>query len=372
MTVSAPAAPASLPPPSRSLVLSIDELAARPSRVAAASGVYTFVAADDRALYVGKSIHLRNRLASYLQPSAAVGKVARMMRVARRVRIERCGSELAALLREAELVQELRPPFNRRMAKPEGYFYVRVDYGHTFPRVAVVDRSDEDAHFLGPFFQRRKIERAVEALNDAFALRTCDPMPPTSCWRADVRRCLAPCVEGVRGGEYGRNLLLVREALAGRAGVALRKLTERRDALAAEERFEAAAAQQRRIEAIRRLRATLFASQAATAAVVAIQPGVRPGEVQLWGIRGGDVGQTATVGAGEVRSAFESIWTALQGPQAAARPVAKLALDRRCIVHRWLRSPAGAECSVPVSTTTREQAWARVDAISRVMMARLL
>ena len=357
------------------LSFAVEDLRASRRRVPLAPGVYTFVDGGGRPLYVGKSVRLRERLGHYVQPATALkaGKTARLMRLARRVRIELCGSELAALLREAHLVQELRPPFNRRMAKPEGYTYIRIDYAHDFPRVAVVDRLDDEGRFLGPFFQRRKVDRVLEALNDAFALRTCDPMPVAeSCWREQVQRCLAPCVDKVGAGKYGRNLLIVRESLAGRGGAAIRRLESKRDELAADERFEAAAMQQRRIEALCRLRATLYASQAEADDAIVVQPAVTSGVVQLWGVRGGALCDSGFADVDNLAVLFERLWRSLQGARLLGEPMPKSELDQRCILHRWLRSPVAASRSVRLRGASRAAVWKCVDAMAREMRGAVL
>ena len=83
-----------------------------------ASGVYVLKDADGRALYVGKTVHLRRRLRAHfadrrwrkLKPEMSRAADAEWLCV---------GSEIEALLREAALVQELRPPVNVQTAAPD-------------------------------------------------------------------------------------------------------------------------------------------------------------------------------------------------------------------------------------------------------------
>ncbi len=350
----------------------IAELRSSRRSVPAAPGVYTFLDESDRALYVGKSVDLRSRLSSYFVESPARRKTARMVRLAAGVRAERTGSEFAALLREASLVQALRPPFNRQMAAPEKYVYLRVDYGHAFPHLGVTDELDEEGRFLGPFMQRRRVMQVVEALNDAFRLRTCDPLPAGEpCWRMQMRRCSAPCVDKIGAGEYGREFLLVREALSGRTNSALRRLREERDRHAGEERFEAARAVQNRIEAIERLRRVLYASRAPACDAIIVQPALAPGGVELWGVAGGAVRRSGTTRRDRMHPLFEEVWTALQ-VRDDHEPVAKQELDRRCIVHRWVRSKRASQSCVPTRGVDKAAVWAAVLDRAELLNDRLL
>ncbi len=352
-------------------VWSVDELRAGRRSVPAAPGVYTFLDAAGAPLYVGKSVDLRSRLSSYFAAPAR-RKTARLMRLAIDVRAERQGSEFAALLREAELILALRPPFNRRMAEPEKYVYLRVDYAHPYPSLSVVGTPDDGGRYLGPFVQRRRMAAVVDALNDAFRLRTCEPIPHGDpCWRRQTRRCSAPCVDDVAAGDYGRQFLPVREAVAGRAAAALRQLRDAREQHAADERFEAARSVQNRIEAVERLRRVLFASQAPGCDAIVVQPGLAPEAVELWGVAGGSVRGSASGVVTSLRDAFERVWAAL----AVRRPaelVAKDELDRRCIVQRWVRSKRNADTCVPIGGRDVEDVWAAVAAAARRLPGQLL
>ncbi|MGH9142248.1 MAG: nucleotide excision repair endonuclease, partial [Vicinamibacterales bacterium] len=81
-------------------------------------GVYVLKDADGRALYVGKAVHLRRRLRAHfaerrwrtLKPELSRAAAAEWHEV---------GSEIEALLREAALIQTLRPPVNVQIGAPD-------------------------------------------------------------------------------------------------------------------------------------------------------------------------------------------------------------------------------------------------------------
>ena len=79
-----------------------------------APGVYLFKDDAGRVLYVGKAKNLRRRLAQYRTASRrkAHRKMRELVRVAHDLEVRRVGSEDDALLRENELIRELRPEYN--------------------------------------------------------------------------------------------------------------------------------------------------------------------------------------------------------------------------------------------------------------------
>ncbi len=351
----------------------VAELAGGCAGVPAAPGVYVFLGAEKSALYVGKSINLRARLASYFRPGAAAkGKIRALRQFGRWVRIECTGSEFAALLREVELVQTLAPSYNRRLRHPERYEYIGVDYRHPFPRLVVTRELWEGGQFLGPFPRSRRTVEAVQAVADAFGLRCCDPMADgNACWRYQVRLCSAPCLGATAPGTYGRELLHALVALTGPSRVVVRALAAERDRLAGLERFEEAARRQRRIEAIERLRGLLYISQRVWHDALVVQPAAEPGSVSLWGIVGGAVRVRAVGARGRLGEAFGEVWAALQESTSPASAIPQRELDGRWIVHRWLLTPAGKQWSVAFRGRGRDAVWHQVVGLADQAVAEL-
>ena len=80
----------------------------------------------DAVLYVGKSVNLRRRLGSYngVRPGRCSKRIVRLVHSVERIEWEECRDERAALIRENQLIRELRPRFNRANTWPQGYWYV--------------------------------------------------------------------------------------------------------------------------------------------------------------------------------------------------------------------------------------------------------
>jgi predicted GIY-YIG superfamily endonuclease len=81
-------------------------------------GVYVLRDEAGRALYVGKAVNVRRRLRAHFADRRWRGLKAEMSRAAR-AEWHEVGSELEALLREADLIGELRPPVNVQIGAPD-------------------------------------------------------------------------------------------------------------------------------------------------------------------------------------------------------------------------------------------------------------
>ncbi|MGF1484025.1 MAG: GIY-YIG nuclease family protein [Opitutales bacterium] len=89
-------------------------------------GVYRFLDAAGRILYIGHSANLRRRLADYknARPPHAARKILRLVQRAQAITYETCASPTEARLREAALLRLHRPPFNRQNTHPESHGFV--------------------------------------------------------------------------------------------------------------------------------------------------------------------------------------------------------------------------------------------------------
>lgn len=78
-------------------------------------GVYLMKDGAGKVLYVGKARSLRQRLGSYrvANPDRLPKRLLRLLRAVEIIDYERCADEGAALRREAELIREIKPRFNR-------------------------------------------------------------------------------------------------------------------------------------------------------------------------------------------------------------------------------------------------------------------
>jgi DNA polymerase-3 subunit epsilon len=226
-----------------------------------APGVYHLLGDDGRLLYVGKARRLRERLSSYFTNAAGhSNRVLDLIRHVHDFRVTETGSELGASLLEARQIRELKPPYNRQRKSLPRVGFLKLGLRSAYPRIWATSRLGTDrATYLGPFAGLAAAERALAVLGRVFGLRTCAgrlaPSPEvTPCLSGQVGACTAPCAARVEQEAYRAQVDACLAFLDGRDDAALERLVAKRDALAAELRFESAARVQRDVELLEQLR----------------------------------------------------------------------------------------------------------------------
>jgi excinuclease ABC subunit C len=164
-------------------------------------GVYLFREARGTVLYVGKAKSLRARVRSYFRREADHSvKNRELMRHVESVETLVVGSEVEALILEANLIKEHRPRFNILLRDDKTYPYVKVTVQEPFPRVFVTRTVRNDgARYFGPYTSVGPMRQALEVIKRLHTVRSCRydlprEAPDRPCLDYHIGRCLAPCV----------------------------------------------------------------------------------------------------------------------------------------------------------------------------------
>jgi excinuclease ABC subunit C len=255
--------PSTLAPPPAVAVQATGRL--RASRAAVrkaplAPGCYIFRNAEDEILYVGKSVALRQRLASYFVPPARLDRKTRAM-VSHAAEVEwlTVGSEVEALILESQLIKAHLPPYNVMGREYPHYTFLRFVPDTAYPYLELCDGvSGDGGTYYGPFWGKRSAEQTLEFVNRLFQLRRCTgPLPKPAegqgCFYAQVRRCSAPCLGRVDQAGYAAGVRSAGQLLRGDIGRLIRRLQRERDGAAEALRFEQAGELHQIIQALHSL-----------------------------------------------------------------------------------------------------------------------
>jgi DNA polymerase-3 subunit epsilon len=208
-----------------------------------APGVYLFKDDRDRVLYIGTSRDLRSRVRSYFTSSETRTRMGEMVGLASRVDAVTCATPLEAEVRELRLIAQHKPRYNRRSRFPEKTHWVKLTR-EPWPRLSLVRRVlDDEADYLGPFSSRKRAERSLAALQEAFPVRQCSgrlPLEPSrsACVLAEMGRCLSPCDGSIDIATYAVMVGDLRANLLHRADEVVDTLCARMHSLSAAERYE--------------------------------------------------------------------------------------------------------------------------------------
>jgi len=99
-------------------------------------GVYIMKDAAGHILYVGKAGNLRRRVSSYFERPHDV-RIEMLVSKIAHIDFEQKDTALEALIREAELIKTIAPPFNVREKDDKSFLYFEITR-EKFPRVLLV------------------------------------------------------------------------------------------------------------------------------------------------------------------------------------------------------------------------------------------
>jgi excinuclease ABC subunit C len=222
-------------------------------------GVYRFMDARGKVLYVGKARNLRRRVLSYFTRGRLPDRTASMLEGARRLDFTVTASETEALILENTLIKLHRPRFNVLLRDDKTYPYLKVTTREEFPRVELTRRVRDDGQsYYGPFMGQFMARRLMELARTHFQVRTCrieiDGKLPRPCLYYHMHACLGPCVAGLTTSEaYDGAVDELQLFLSGRHRELLPRLEARMWAAAEREDYEHAAKYRDLIAVARRL-----------------------------------------------------------------------------------------------------------------------
>jgi excinuclease ABC subunit C len=257
-----------------------------------APGVYMFFDGDGRAIYVGKSLSIRKRVASHFSARSTLGRLKDEIVSIDFLVTE---TEAEALLAEQQFIKRHRPILNVKLRDDKSYPYIGISLDEEFPRVYFTrERHRPNRAYFGPYANARRVRETLELLGKLFQYRTCDGAEPgrrsgVPCLDYYIKRCGAPCVGYVDREEYRRNIDAIRRFLSGRYRDVERDLREKMDEAAADQEFERAALFRDRLAAVQSLmeRQRVAGEQVGTADLIGVAVEGAEANAQVFQVRDG-------------------------------------------------------------------------------------
>lgn len=149
-------------------------------------GVYLMKNEKGAIIYVGKAANLKRRVSSYFtHPHDS--RIEKMVSEIRAIDYEETGSALEALIREAELIKALRPPYNIKDKDDKSFLFIEITKD-PIPRVILVRGKDpEGGKRYGPFPSASQARDAYRLLRRIFGWNTHT--------REELERMKRPCLD---------------------------------------------------------------------------------------------------------------------------------------------------------------------------------
>jgi DNA polymerase-3 subunit epsilon len=160
-------------------------------------GVYLIYGENELPLYIGKSIHLRQRVLDHFRNDHRQQKEMRIAQQAQRVEWIETPGELSALLLESRLIKEKSPALNRKLRRTRELCTIRWVLGSDKPPQIVCGDDINPGDSFGTF---RNVSEANKTLRDLAAKHAlCDirlglQRGAGACFAHQLKRCRGVCV----------------------------------------------------------------------------------------------------------------------------------------------------------------------------------
>lgn len=206
------------------------------------SGLYFMKDSRDTVLYIGKAANLRSRASSYFLPSTDLfksrgPKIAEMISKVCDIDYMQTKSEVDAVLQEARLIKDIRPPYNTDLLDDKSFPYLQITTGDDFPGVYITrNPGQKKSRLFGPFTAVRDLRAAIVVLQKIYKFRTCKLDISASdhkrrffrpCLLYSIKQCCAPCADKISKTEYKQIITDLTKFLKSKRQVVLRQLKQK-------------------------------------------------------------------------------------------------------------------------------------------------
>ncbi len=326
-------------------------------------GVYLHKNAQDKVIYVGKAVNLRNRVRSYFHKSAQhSGKTRHLVKEIADIEFIVAESELEALLLENTLIKKYQPRYNVRLKDDKRYPYIKVHWQDDYPRVTTTRRLENDgARYFGPYTAAWAAYQTLDLVRKIFPYLTCtrtiDGNDERACLYYHIGRCAAPCIGVVNKEEYRQIIDNLCDFLGGNTEPVVADLRQEMETASESLDFERAAHLRDQIRAIDQIveKQKVVNASAVDEDVIAFARADGDACVQVFFIRGGKLtGRDYFVLEGTAEEEDEEIVTSFlkqfydQSANIPSNILLPREVDELMIIRDWLKSKRGADVKLKV------------------------
>lgn len=229
-----------------------DELKKLPAK----PGVYIMHDKDDKIIYVGKAISLKNRVRQYFRKNNKTIRIQNMVSLIDHFEYIVTESEAEALILECNLIKKNMPKFNVLLKDDKTYPYIKVNLKAEYPDIYVTRRILNDgAKYFGPYANSGAANEMIKFIKSKFKIRQCKSFKykDRPCLNYHIKKCMAPCMNKISKEEYMEQINQIIYLLDGKTEK-IKKQLEQEMKIASERRnYEKAADLRDKIIAIERI-----------------------------------------------------------------------------------------------------------------------
>ena len=174
---------------------------------------------DDKIIYVGKAVSLKNRVRQYFRKTNKTKRIQNMVALIDHFEYIVTDNEAEALILECNLIKKNMPKFNVLLKDDKTYPYIKVNVKDEYPDVYMTRRILNDgAKYFGPYASAGSAKEMIEFIKSKFKIRQCKNFKykDRPCLNYHIKKCLAPCMGYVSKEEYRKQIDEIIDLLEGK------------------------------------------------------------------------------------------------------------------------------------------------------------
>jgi len=219
-------------------------------------GVYIMRDKENKIIYVGKAISLKNRVRQYFRKTNKTTRIENMVALIDHFEYIVTENEAEALILECNLIKKNMPKFNVLLKDDKTYPYIKVNIKSEYPDVYVTRRIINDgAKYFGPYANSGAAKEMIDFIKSKFKIRQCKSFKykDRPCLNYHIKKCFAPCMKLISKEEYMEQINQIIQLLEGKTEKIKKQLENEMKKMASEQNYEKAAYIRDKISAIERI-----------------------------------------------------------------------------------------------------------------------
>ena len=165
---------------------------------------------NDKIIYVGKAVSLKNRVRQYFRKTNKTKRIENMVALIDHFEYIVTDNEAEALILECNLIKKNMPKFNVLLKDDKTYPYIKVNIKADYPDVYITRRILNDgAKYFGPYTNVGAVNDTLEIIRNIYPIRNCNVDIPKAirngarpCLNYHIKKCVGPCTGNVSKEEY--------------------------------------------------------------------------------------------------------------------------------------------------------------------------
>lgn len=193
------------------------------------SGVYLMKNKDNKIIYVGKAVNLKNRVSQYFHKNQKIKRIEKLVENICDFDYIVTDTEDEALLLENNMIKKYKPKYNVLLKDDKTYSYIKVDMKSDYPTYFIARRVKNDgSKYFGPYPSAGTTNALLTYIKDNYMIRLCKPFKyrKRPCLYYQIKQCDAPCIKGkVSKEEYRKRITEINRLLSGNMNEIIKELT---------------------------------------------------------------------------------------------------------------------------------------------------